>query len=65
MAEHAPLVGVVMARWFELPVLRHTPLARQRQEDEDYAHWMERPEAEWPRWVDRRWQAERYAEDGY
>lgn len=52
--------------WSDLPILRHTPLARQRREDEDYAGWLERepdPSA-WPAWVYRRWQADRYAEDG-
>lgn len=52
--------------WWELPVLRRTPLARRRQEDEDYAGWLERepdPSA-WPRWVYARWQAERYTWSG-
>ena len=41
--------------WFDLPVLRHTPLARRRREDEEYNRWMERPWDEWPSWVYRRW----------
>lgn len=50
--------------WFDLPVLRATPLGRRRADDREYELWMEVPRGLWPDWVYRRWQAERYEEDG-
>lgn len=52
-------------RWFDLPLLRLTPLAQRRQEDRAYDEWLDQPMEDWPDWVYRRWQAERYDEDGY
>jgi hypothetical protein len=48
--------------WYNLPILRSTPLAKQRQEDEEYSKWLEseKDQSEWPEWVYSRWQADMY-----